>query len=296
MEKSRIRHPEVGGIVHLEHLNFPVADYDLVSVFFMAGLGLTRDPFTRVDETNMAVNVGMQQFHFPRQQTGILPMHGVIGLITPELDAVKARCDALAREGAFEGTSYHYTAGSDFHEIVSPFGVRLRLHPTGSLPFPRVLGLPYVELPVPAGCAAGIGRFYQQIMQAPVTFEGSAVQVTMGPYQWVRFVETEGLANYDNGPFHIAYYVSRYSSVFDTISGRGGKIGGGGDQVFFFDDLFDPDTGKDVFAFGNEVRSFYHVDFMRPLVNRWPMSDEPISFQRDPDREKKRYLGVMPGI
>ena len=98
MKKSRIRHPEIGGIAHLEHVNFTVADYDLASVFFIAGLGFTRDPFTRTDETNMAINVGQQQYHLPRRSVGTPPMHGVIGIITPELDAVKRRFDDLARE------------------------------------------------------------------------------------------------------------------------------------------------------------------------------------------------------
>lgn len=133
---------------------------------------------------------------------------------------------------------------------MSPFGVRIRLHPAGSLPFPRVLGLPYVEIPVPAGSAAGIGRFYERVMQAPVAWEesGNAVRVTMGPYQWVRFVETEGLADYDNGSFHIAYYACHYGAVFDLINDRGDLLGGRDDQVFFFKNIFDPDTGKTVFA------------------------------------------------
>lgn len=298
MEQTRIRHPEVGGILHLEHVNFPVADYDLATAFFMAGLGFTRDPFTRADETNMAVNVGLQQFHLPRRKTGTPPIHARVGLITPELDAVQERCDALEREGVFAGTPYRYTAGAEFHDIVSPFGVRLRLHPVGHLPFPRVLGLPYVELPVPPGSVAGIGRFYEQVMQAPVVFEdgGRALRVTAGPYQWLRFVETPGLADYGNGPFHAAYFISRYNSVFDTLRERGVRTSPGLDQVFMFEDIVDPDSGNTVFAFGNEVRSVYHFDFMRPLVNRWPMSDELPYYQRDPERESKRRIGFMPGV
>jgi hypothetical protein len=59
--------PEVGGILHLDHVNFQVSDHDLATVFFVNGLGLTRDPYRRVDETNMGVNVGLQQFHLPRR-------------------------------------------------------------------------------------------------------------------------------------------------------------------------------------------------------------------------------------
>lgn len=299
-KRNRIRHPDVGGIVHLEHINFVVADYDMASAFFMAGLGFTRDPYTRTDETNMAINIGQQQFHLPRRSDGTPPMHGVIGLITPELDAVKARCDELARTGMFDGTPYSYGVKDDCHEIMSPFGVRMRLHPTGSLPFPRVLGLPYVEIPVPPGTAEGIGSFYQRIMRAPVAIKGRkgkrVASVAMGPYQWVRFIETAGLDDYDNGSFHIAYYVCNYNEVLDFTEANDALIGGGEDQVFFFRNICDPDSGEEIFALENEIRSFYHVDFMRPLINRWPMRDEPISFQRDPDREKRRYLGVMPGL
>ncbi len=39
--------PEVGGILHLEHVNFQVPEHDLATVFFIGGLGLTRDPYRR---------------------------------------------------------------------------------------------------------------------------------------------------------------------------------------------------------------------------------------------------------
>ena len=70
---------------------------------------------------------------------------------------------------------------------------------------------------------------------------------------------------------------------------------GGQNQIFFFNKIFDPDNGDEIFSLDNEVRSFYHEDFMRPLINRWPMSDEPFSVQRDPNREQARQQGVLPG-
>jgi len=117
----------------------------------------------------------------------------------------------------------------------------------------------------------------------------------MGPYQWTRFIETEGLDSYDNDTFHIAYYVSNYNEVLNFIDDGGSVIAGGQNQIFFFQTIFDPDTGDEIFSLQNEVRSFYHEDFMRPLINRWPMSDEPFSVQRDPNREQTRQWGVMPG-
>lgn len=59
--------PEIGGIVHLDHVNFETPDHDMATVFYVNGLGLTRDPYRRADETNMGINVGVQQFHLPRR-------------------------------------------------------------------------------------------------------------------------------------------------------------------------------------------------------------------------------------
>ncbi|NND50230.1 MAG: hypothetical protein HKN60_08260, partial [Rhizobiales bacterium] len=57
--------PEIGGIVHLDHVNFQTPDQNMATMFFLNGLGLTRDPYQRADETNMGVNIGMEQFHLP---------------------------------------------------------------------------------------------------------------------------------------------------------------------------------------------------------------------------------------
>jgi len=43
---------QVGRILHLEHFNHRVPDKDSATAFFMNGLGLTRDPCQRTDETN----------------------------------------------------------------------------------------------------------------------------------------------------------------------------------------------------------------------------------------------------
>jgi hypothetical protein len=69
--------------------------------------------------------------------------------------------------------------------------------------------------------------------------------------------------------------------------------------VFFFDRIFDPDNGATVFPLENEVRSVYQRDFMRPLVNRWPITDEPFSDQAevlgDIEREQGFVLGSKIG-
>ena len=37
LAKRRERLPEVGGLLHLEHVNFEVADHEMATIFFMNG-------------------------------------------------------------------------------------------------------------------------------------------------------------------------------------------------------------------------------------------------------------------
>ena len=45
--------PEVGGIVHLDHVNFETPDHEMATVFYINALGFTRDPYRHTDEQNM---------------------------------------------------------------------------------------------------------------------------------------------------------------------------------------------------------------------------------------------------
>lgn len=289
--------PEVGGILHLDHVNFQVPEHDLVTVFFVNGLGLTRDPFRRADETNMGINVGMQQFHFPRR--GVTPpFPGVIGLIVPELAAIRARLERLDRLGKFTNTAYAAEFGNDMAEITSPFGVRLRLHAVGTVLFLKPLGIPYVEMYVPTGVAGDIAAFYREVFRAIAdveTVDGvSTAVVNAGPFQTLRFIE-RNVDSHDMHNFHVSFHITNYNEVRNRIAARDASIGEGREQVFFFDRIFHPDSGAEVFTLTNEVRSVYHRDFMRPLVNRWPIVDEPFSDQAEVMADLEQVLGFMPG-
>src|SRR5436190_22066764 len=56
---------DLGNAIHLEHVNVQVPDQRLAQLFYAVGLGLTRDPYLMVSDTNMWVNVGRSQFHLP---------------------------------------------------------------------------------------------------------------------------------------------------------------------------------------------------------------------------------------
>ena len=88
-------HPtEVGSIVSFDHVNLRVPDQRPATLFFLEGLGLTRDPSRMNGTGNMWVNVGQQQFHLPTTQP--MPFPGKIGLVVPNLDAVRERLARVA--------------------------------------------------------------------------------------------------------------------------------------------------------------------------------------------------------
>jgi len=290
--------PEIGGIVHLDHVNFQVPDQDMATMFFMNGLGLARDPFQRVDETNMGVNIGMEQLHLPRRDRATPPYPGEVGLVVPRIDVIRVRLERLARNGRFDGTPYSFAPDGEGRALVrSPFGFLVRLHEAGAVPFQRPLGIAYVETWVPPGTSAAISRFYEDVFRAPVDrrpFGGcAAVAVAAGPYQSWRFVERE-TDSYETHSMHVSFYTTGYGAIRERLIGAGVTDGGTRDHVYFFDRVFDPATGKTVFRVINEVRSLYHPDFRRPLANRWPIVDSPFRDPGDIEAELERELGEVP--
>ena len=59
---------DLGNSIHFEHVNVTIPDQRLATLFYVAGLGLTRDPYLMVSDTNMWVNVGRSQFHLPERR------------------------------------------------------------------------------------------------------------------------------------------------------------------------------------------------------------------------------------
>ncbi|MBT3333492.1 MAG: hypothetical protein HN394_18465, partial [Rhodospirillaceae bacterium] len=49
---------DLANVVGLEHLNVRVPDQRLATLFYITGLGLTRDPYLVTGVANMWVNVG----------------------------------------------------------------------------------------------------------------------------------------------------------------------------------------------------------------------------------------------
>src|SRR5712664_2636751 len=80
---------DLGNIVGLEHVNIMVPDQVVATLFYVSGLGLTRDPYLMSGITNMWINIGRSQFHLPTGKPQVLRGH--VGLVLPDRKSVLGR-------------------------------------------------------------------------------------------------------------------------------------------------------------------------------------------------------------
>ena len=96
---------DVGNIVLLEHVNVQVPDQSVAMMFYIMGMGFTRDPYLNIGLGNMWANVGEQQFHLPTRPPQVIDGH--IGVVVPDLDALKERLTTV-KEG-LAGTKFCFS-------------------------------------------------------------------------------------------------------------------------------------------------------------------------------------------
>lgn len=132
------------------------------------------------------------------------------------------------------------------------------------------IGIPSVEFSVPAGTAAGIGRFYESVIGAPAIVSPSQCDVAAGPSQILRFVEVgdsdQPIADYDG--HHLAVYVADFSGPHAWLLDHGLVEEESNAHQYRFNWIADPESGERLFEIEHEVRSVTHPLFGRPLVNR----------------------------
>src|SRR5437763_1583597 len=77
----------VGNIVHLEHFNCCIDDQRLAVLFYVVGLGATRDPYIFTGLENIWLNFGRTQIHMPSR--AVPPkaerLRGTAGIVVPSL-------------------------------------------------------------------------------------------------------------------------------------------------------------------------------------------------------------------
>jgi len=259
---------DVGNVVALEHVNVKVADQSMAHLFYVTGMGFTRDPYIDFGMRNMWINLGRQQFHLPVGEPQVL--RGCTGVVVPSLDRLERRLDRVAP--LLEGTRLDWRRDNAHLAITCPWGNRLEAREPGAFG-PMRLGMPYVRFDVPPGTADGIARFYREIMGAPARVvdgnEGPMARVRIGIEQCIEYRETDaGPAAYDG--HHIAVYVADFSGPHAALAERGLVTEESNQDQYRFLSLVDPDSGEALFDIEHEVRSMVHPMYARPLLNRNP--------------------------
>lgn len=255
---------DVGNVLCLEHVNLTVPDQGLAALFYVTGLGFTRDPYIDFGTRNMWINAGEQQFHLPLGEAQ--RFRGRIHVVVPSLDGLRHRLDRIGRELA--DTAFDFASAADHVAVCCPWGNRIVAHGPDDFA-PMALGIPCLEVNVASGCARGIGRFYRDVMRCPVTSEDGRTVVRVGAGQMLVFEETEDpIAAYDG--HHIAVYLANFSGPYTFLAARGLITEESDQHQYRFQSIVDTETGAPMCELEHEVRAMTHPMFKRPLVNRDP--------------------------
>lgn len=270
MNKSFDRAAEdLGNSVHMEHVNVQVPDQRLAQLFYAVGLGLTRDPYLMVADTNMWINVGRSQFHLPTGKAQVVRGH--TGLVIQGREALLERLTRVKPK--LDGTKFGFSEHNDYVEAVCPWGNRMRVYEPDAARFGRIaLGIPYVEFDVPVGTAKAIAAFYPAVFGTPASVQngdGTVARTLMGKDQYMQFRETDApQGDYDG--HHVQMYIANFSGPYEKLKARNLISMEDNQYQWRFQDIVDIDNGKVLFSVEHEVRSVTHPMYLRPLVNRNP--------------------------
>ena len=260
---------DLANVVGLEHVNVRVPDQRLATLFYITGLGFTRDPYLVTGVVNMWVNIGRSQFHLPTGKAQVL--RGRVGLVVPDLKALAKGLRAVRAE--LKNTKFAYRSGKGHVDVTCPWGNKIRCHQPAAKFGPTMLGMAYVLFDVPAGSAKGIARFYREILDTAArvkAFEKApAAHVAVGHHQQLIFRESRGrLAKYDG--HHLQLYVNNFSGPYAKLRDRGLITQESNQYQYRFLDIVDPDSGEGLYAIEHEIRSMTHPLYARQLINRNP--------------------------
>ena len=258
---------DVGNIVLLEHVNLTQPDQGPTTLFYIVALGGTRDPYLMVGLDNMWINFGRHQLHLPSRDPQPQRLRGTMGFIVPDLAALKARLARIAPR--LGGTQFSWRDCGTHVDATCPWGNRVRCHAPAAEFGDTELALAYVEFDVPKGSAAGIARFYAEVMGAPAEAGKGRARVPIGRGQALVFAETaDPIPSYDG--HHIQVYIADFSGPYEKLKTRGLITLEADAHEWRFQRIVDPQSGETLFEVEHEVRSLRHPLYGRPLVNRNP--------------------------
>jgi len=287
----------VGNIVLFEHINLEVPDALIAMIFYIEGLGLTKDPFQRPPPSVVLwVNAGFQQFHIITNKNGPAQViNGHVGLIVPNLTELMRRLTSVekklqhtkfswSKKGFDPKMQYNIPLSpkASYVDVVGPFGNNFRVfeYDMSRFPFRGGLGIAYVELESRKDKLKDIKDFYSHFMGALVDqIDEETLSVCVGPLQQLVFRATDKETIPYNG-YHFAIYLATFEITYNLLNKHGllftqhkfsdrcETLRQALDNSQFRVRDVPSAQGGVVFQLELEVRSLVHPSFMRPLVNR----------------------------
>ena len=258
----------IGNVLSMQHINLCVPDLYLATIFYVTGLGLTRDPYVDFGGPIMWVNAGEQQFHLLQNEAQ--RWRGHMGVVVPNLEDLKSRLSRV--EKTLAETEFAWREADGFVQVTCPWGNDIRVF--GPERFPgQYLGIPYAEMLVAPGTAEGIARFYQRALDTPAAVTKNngttRAEVSMGFDQHLIYRETDdAIPDYDG--HHIAIHIANFAAPHAFLAERDLLTEESDQHQYRFQAIVDPDSGETLAELEHEVRSLKHPMFKRNLVNRNP--------------------------
>jgi len=286
----------VGNIVLMEHINIDITDQSIASIFYLEGLGLTRDPYKRIGTDTMWVNVGYQQFHLISSAAPQI-VGGTIGIVVPDLGALKTGLSSVQQKLKHTKFAWHesdtskdgieyipsHNAPQPVLCVTGPWGNKFKIYNNTTLQMNGNLGIIYIELSCAPSTAKTIFEFYRSHLGAIGNLEkdASVARIVVGPWQQLIYRETPQPDPYDG--WHVAIYISNFGATYNKFANENLLLHkhnfmdtcktveeAYSYQQFRLQDIPHPtNNNKVIYQLQHEVRSMYHFSFKRPLVNRF---------------------------
>ncbi len=262
---------DLGNIVEIGHMNYLIPDQRLATLYYIAGLGLTRDPVMMTSVDNMWVNAGKSQFHLPTGDAVVAPCTRT-ALVIPGRESLLARLAKVKKDLA--GTKFEFHETNDSVETTCPWGNRMSCHEPDAARFGNMrVGMPYIEFETPHGSSEAIAGFYREIFETPAASgrdgQGAFARVEAGPGQFLMYRET-GKENVINQTHHVQIYLRDFSGPYRKLLERGLVSEESSEVQYRCERIVNLDNGELQFLIDHEVRSMRHPMFGRQLVNRNP--------------------------
>lgn len=262
-----------GNITGMEHINVTVPDQRIATLFYVVGMGFTRDPYMVPGVINMWINIGRNQIHAPVNPKPQI-FRGHTGLVVPDLDVQEENLKAVRDD--LKGTKFDFNRSNKRLDVICPWGNEYRCYEPEARFGPINLGMPYVEFTVPKGTADGIVRFYQEIFDTPARLDKSngapAAHARVGYHQEMIFSETDApLADYDG--HHLQIYLADFSGPHERMLKHGIVSEESNQYQYRCVDIIDPSNGDKLFEIEHEIRSMSHPLYGRPFINRNPVQN-----------------------